>query len=63
MAFDNFRQSKSVTPRRRWGTPTDVSTVMVAHRRLSSATRSYDGIDWPIHSFMLSFHDLRGLPV
>ena len=31
-------QSKPVTPRRRWGTPTEASAVMVAHRRLSSAT-------------------------
>ena len=25
--------------------------------------RSNSGIDWPVHSFMLSFHDLRGLPL
>ena len=33
------------------------------HRRLSSATQSNDDIDWPVHSLMLSFHDLRGLPL
>ena len=50
-------QSKPVTPWRRWGTPTDASTVTAAHRRLSSATRTIDDIDCPIHSLMLSFHD------
>ena len=32
-------------------------------RRLSSATRSSDDIDWPVHSLMFSFHDLRALPL
>ena len=41
-----------MTVKRRW--------VMAAHRRLSSAPRSNDDIDWPILSLMLSFHDLRG---
>ena len=54
-----LNQSKPVTPRRHWGTPTDAETVMTAHRRLSSATRSNDGI----HSLMWSFHDLCGLPL
>ena len=37
--------------------------VVVAHQRLSSATRSNDDIDWPVHSLMLSFHDaVRRLP-
>ena len=57
----SINQSKLVTPRRRWGTPTDASAVTTAHRRLSSATRSIDDIDRPVHSLMLSFHDLRGL--
>ena len=44
--------------------PTDASAVVVAHQRLSSATRSNDDIDWPVHSLMLSFHDafVRRLP-
>ena len=35
---------------------------MVADRLLSSATHSNDDIDWPVHSLVLSFLDLRGLP-
>ena len=53
-----INQSKTVTPRCRWGTPTDDSAVMAAHWCLSSATRSNDDIDWPVHALMLSFHDL-----
>ena len=34
-----------VTSRRRWGTQTDASAVMAAHRPLSSAMRSNDDID------------------
>ena len=59
----SINQSKLVTPRRRWGTPIDASAMIVAHRRLSSATRSNDDIEWPVHYLMLSFHDLRGLPL
>ena len=59
----SINQSKSVTPRRRWSNPTDASAMMVAQRRLSSATRSNDEIDWSVHALMLSFHDLRGLPL
>ena len=44
-----------------WDTPTDASAAMTAHRPLSSAMRSNDDIDWPVHSLMLSLHDLRGL--
>ena len=36
----SINQSKPVTNRRRWGTPTDASAVIVAHRRLSSPTWS-----------------------
>ena len=57
--FSILHQSKPVTPRRRWGIPTDASDVTVTHRRLSSATRSNDDIDWQVHSLRLSFHDLR----
>ena len=32
--------------------------LTAAHRRLSSATRSNDDINWPVNSLMLSFHDL-----
>ena len=41
----SINQSKPVTPRRRWGTPTDASALMVAHRRLPSTTWSNDDID------------------
>ena len=37
---------------RHWGTLTDASSVMAAHRRPSSAKRSNDDIDWPVHSLM-----------
>ena len=57
-----INQSKPVTPRRRWGIPTDASAAMAAHRRLSSTTWSNDDIDWLVNSLMLSLHDLRGLP-
>ena len=59
----SINQSKLVTPRCRWGTPTYASAVMAAHRRLSCATRSNDDINWPVHFFMLSFHDLCSLPL
>ena len=36
---------------------------MTAHRLLLSAMHSNDDIDWPVHSLMLFFHDLRDLPV
>ena len=58
-----INQSKPVRRRRLRGTSIDASAAMGAHRRLSSATRSTDDIDWPVHSLMFSFHDLRGLPV
>ena len=38
------------------GTPTDASAAMAAHRPLSSAMRSNDDIDWPVHFLMVSFH-------
>ena len=50
-------------PKRRWDTPTDPFTAMTAHRPLSSAMHSNYDIDWPVHSLMLSFHDMRGLPL
>ena len=42
---------------------TDASAVMTAHRPLPFAMHSNDDIDWPVHSLMLSFNDLRGLPL
>ena len=36
---------------------------MTAHRLQPSAMRSNDNIDWPVHPLMLSFHDLRDLPL
>ena len=52
---------KPVTPRRRYVHPTDTTAVRAAHQRLSYATRSNDDIEWPVHSLMLSFHDLCSL--
>ena len=52
-----------MTPRRRWGALTGASAVMIAHQPLSSVMCSNDDIDWSINSLMLSFHDLRGVPV
>ena len=52
-----------VTPRPHWGIPTDTYPAMTAHQPLSSAMHSNDDIDWPVHSLMLPFHDLRGLPL
>ena len=48
---------------RRCGTPINASAAMTAHRPLSSTMRSNADIDWPVHALMLSFHDLRGLPL
>ena len=36
---------------------------MVAHQLLPFAMRNCCRSDWPVHSLMLSFHDLRGLPL
>ena len=52
-----------MTPKRRWGTPTDASAAMVVHRLPSSAMRSNDDNHWPANSLMLPRHDLSGLPV
>ena len=49
----------------RWGTPTDrclrcdgrPTTPVLCNAELN------DGIEWPVHSLILSFHDLRGLPL
>ena len=46
--------------RRRWGTPTDASSVMTAHQPRSSAMHSNEDTDCPVHSPMLSC--LRRLP-
>ena len=54
---------KKVSARRRWGTSTDASAAMVAHRLLSSVMCSNNDNDWPVHSLMLSHHELRGLPL
>ena len=37
--------------------------MLVADRLLSSAMRSNDDSDWIVHYLMLSFRDLRGLPL
>ena len=52
-----------VTPGRRVGIPMDASAVIVAHRLLSFVMRSNDDSVWAVHSLMLSFHDLHGLPL
>ena len=36
---------------------------MTVHGPLSSAMHINDYMDWPVHSFMLSFHDLLGFPL
>ena len=36
--------------------------INFCHPRCTAMT-SFDGGDWPVHSLMLSFHDLRGLPL
>ena len=36
---------------------------VIALRRLSSATRNNDDLDCSVHAMVLSFHDLRGLPL
>ena len=49
-----------MTPRRRWG----VVRQMICCDdcpSTSSAMGSNDDIDWPVHSLMLSLHDLRGI--
>ena len=40
---------------------TDDSALIVAYRLLSSAMRSSDEGDWPVHFLMLPFHNLRDL--
>ena len=45
------------------GTPTDATAVTAAHRRLCSAKRNNDDIDWSVHFLMLAFNDLRKLTV
>ena len=40
-----------------------IPAEMTAHWPLSSEMRSNDDIDWPVHSLMLSFNDLHGLPL
>ena len=46
--------------RRRWGAPTNASTVMTAYRFLPSAMRSHGDKDWSVHSLLLSLNDLGG---
>ena len=52
-------------PRRRSGYSVDASAAMVAHGLRLSAIRSNEDNDWPVHfhSLMLTFHDLRGIPL
>ena len=47
----------------RWVTRTYTSAVVVAHRHLSSVMRIGEDSDWPVHPFMLAFHDFWGLPL
>ena len=53
--------STPVTHGHRWDAPADAFAVMVAHRLLSSAMRNNKDNDWPVHSSMLSLHDIIGL--
>ena len=48
-----------MTPRRHCSIMTYASPVTTAHRLLPSAMWSSDDNDWPVHSLMLSLHDLR----
>ena len=50
-----------MTNRRCWGTLTDTAAAMTAHRPPSSAMYSNDETNRS--SLMLSFHDIRGLPL
>ena len=50
-----------VKPKRRWATPTGAYAVIDAHRLVSSAVRSNDDSDRPVHSSTLSLHELRDL--
>ena len=50
-----------VMPKPRCGTLTNATAAMVIHRLMSSAMRSNDDNDWPVHCLMLS--DLQGLPL
>ena len=43
------------------GTSTDAFTVIAIRRLLLSAMRSNNDSNWPVHSLMLSLHDLRDL--
>ena len=52
-----------MTPKHCWGIPTDASAAMVAHGVLSTAMHINDDNDWPVHSLMLSIHDIHGLPL
>ena len=53
-----------MSPWRHWGTLTDASALSVAHRYLSFAMlNNNDNGCWPVHSLMLSLHDLRSLPL
>ena len=63
MSGELSNQPTNQTPGRRWGTTTDASAVTAIFRSLSTATRSTDFTDWPIHSLMVSFQVLRGLPL
>ena len=63
LLFNQPINQNPMMPRRRWGTSTDASAVLAAHRRLSSGMRSNGDIDWSVHSFVLSFHELCGLPL
>ena len=51
-----------MTPMRRWGTLTDASPAITAHRPVA-VMRCNDANDWPVHSLILSVHDLQDLPL
>ena len=48
-----------MAPKRRWCTLTGASTAMVPHWLLLPVMRRNDNNDWPVHSLMLSLHDLQ----
>ena len=59
--LNQLNSYSSMTPERRWNTPTDVSAVVAFHWLLSYAMRSRDDSDRLVHSFMLPIHDICGL--
>ena len=52
-----------MTLERRSATSTDVYAVIATSMTYAVCHVRNNDSDWPVHSLMLSFHDLRDLPV